>query len=187
MAGIFYGIGVGPGDPELLTLKAVKRIRRCDVIAAPGEDGRASVAYRIAAQAVPELADKPCLGLALPMTRDGEKRRESQEKAADQVEAFLKEGKQVGFLNLGDVTVYATALYLTEILKGRGYETELVNGVPSFCAAAARLGQGLAEDGERIHILPGAEALDEALAAGPVTPAHMDQAVWERVAERVLG
>ncbi|MBQ1888175.1 MAG: precorrin-2 C(20)-methyltransferase, partial [Firmicutes bacterium] len=58
MIGKAYGVGVGPGDPELMTLKAVRLIKESRVIAVPGEDPKGSVAYRIAVQAVPELAEK---------------------------------------------------------------------------------------------------------------------------------
>ena len=59
--GILYGVGVGPGDPELLTLKAVRILRECDVIAIPQESKEGCTAYQIARQAVPELDEKPCL------------------------------------------------------------------------------------------------------------------------------
>lgn len=152
--GTLYGIGVGPGDPELLTLKAVRTIRSCDVILAPGEDYRKSVAYRIAVQAVPELAAKTCQGVWMPMTRDREILTESHNKAVALVTALLDQGKQVGFLNLGDVTLYASYLYIHKQVKRLGYPAGLVNGVPSFCAAAARLGIGLAEGNQPLHILP---------------------------------
>ena len=58
MRGILYGVGVGPGDPEMMTLKAVRMIREADVVAVPGECAKDTVAYRIAVQAVPELEAK---------------------------------------------------------------------------------------------------------------------------------
>ena len=66
MKGTLYGVGIGPGDPELLTLKAVRLIRENEVIALPGEDPKETVAYKISVQAVPELADKTLLALAMP-------------------------------------------------------------------------------------------------------------------------
>lgn len=152
--GTLYGIGIGPGDPELLTLKAVRIIRACDVILVPGEDYQKSTAYRIAVQAVPEIGKKECQGIWLPMTRDRQILKESHEKAAALVAALLKQGKQVGFLNLGDITLYASYLYIHKLVKRGGYPAELVNGIPSFCAAAARLGIGLATGSQPVHILP---------------------------------
>ncbi len=88
MAGVLYSIGVGPGDPELLTRKAERLIRSCPILAAPG--GRDSTSYRIAEQAIPEIAGKPCLSLHLPMTRDPEILQESHRVAAGQVAEELK-------------------------------------------------------------------------------------------------
>lgn len=163
MAGKLYGIGVGPGDPELLTLKAVRLIRACDVILVPGEDYRASVAYQIARQAVPELEEKTVAGVSLPMTRDRKEREKAHGQAVTRIRFWLDQGCQVGFLNLGDVTVYASYLYLHRLVTGLGYEAELVNGIPSFCAAAARLGTGLAEDAAPLHILPQPDQIREGL------------------------
>lgn len=163
MAGILYGIGVGPGDPELLTLKAVRLIRECDVIVVPGETYASSVAYQIALQAIPELERKERFGVAMPMTRDHAILKAHHNAAADRVIACLEQGKHVGFLNLGDVTVYASYLYIHRLVTERGYETQLVNGIPSFCAAAATLGIGLAENSDRLHILSQPEQIEEGL------------------------
>jgi len=163
MAGVLYGIGVGPGDPELLTLKAVRLIKECDVIMAPGEDCCDSIAYQIAIQAVPEMKDKDCYGVRLPMTRDKAVLQASHERAARQVIGILEQGKRVGFLNLGDVTVYASYLYIHRLVVARGYRAELINGIPSFCAAAARLGVGLGENSDQIHILSQPEQIGEGL------------------------
>ena len=70
MKGTLFGVGVGPGDPELMTLKAVRMIRENEVIAVPGADVRETVAYKIAVQAVPELADKELLPIYMPMTHE---------------------------------------------------------------------------------------------------------------------
>ncbi len=161
--GVLYGIGVGPGDPELLTLKAVRLIKACETVVVPGEDYRDSIAYKIAVQAVPELEEKEAFAVAMPMTRDRDVLRRSHEQAADRVAACLDAGKDVAFLNLGDVTVYASYLYIHRLITGRGYQAELVNGIPSFCAAAARLGIGLAENSDRIHILSQPGQIDEGL------------------------
>ena len=68
MAGILYGAGVGPGDPELMTLKAVRLIRENEIIALPGPAAKETVAYQIAVQAVPELAEKTLVPVEMPMT-----------------------------------------------------------------------------------------------------------------------
>ena len=72
MRGIAYGVGVGPGDPELMTYKAAKLIRENDVIAVPGRDPKEAVAYKIAAGVVPEIADKELVPIFMPMVKDRE-------------------------------------------------------------------------------------------------------------------
>lgn len=161
--GILYGIGVGPGDPELLTLKAARLIRECDVLVVPGEDWRSSIAWQITLRAVPEAEGKECIGVELPMTRDQAVLRACHERAAKIVIGYLDQGKRVGFLNLGDVTLYATYLYIHRLVLARGYRAELVNGIPSFCAVAAKLNTGLAESAEQLHILSQPGQVEEGL------------------------
>ena len=163
MTGILYGAGVGPGDPELMTLKAVRLIRENEVIALPGPDAKETVAYQIAVQAVPELKEKTLLSVDMPMTHDKEEMNRNHEKAADIIEAYLKEGKNVVFLTLGDPTIYSTYLYVQKHILHRGYQTELVSGITSFCAAAARTGTSLAEWDEQLHILPAVHKLNSDL------------------------
>ena len=166
MKGIAYGVGVGPGDPELMTLKAVRLIKENDVIAVPGRTAEESVAYKIAAGAVPELADraasgKELLAIEMPMTKDPEVLAAAHRKGAEQIERVLDSGRNVVFLTLGDSTVYCTFSYLQHILEADGYTVELVSGIPSFCAAAARLGVSLTEWDEPLHVIPGAHGTDE--------------------------
>lgn len=161
MKGKAYGVGVGPGDPELMTLKAVRLIKENDVIMVPGKEPKESVAYKIAVQAVPELEDKNLVPVDMPMIRDREELIKSHRRGADLMEAYLDEGKNIVFLTLGDSTVYCTFTYIQKYLIEDGYETELVNGITSFCAAASRLNIPLAEWNEPIHILPAVHGGDE--------------------------
>lgn len=161
MRGIVYGVGVGPGDPELMTLKAVRLIRESGVIAVPGENAADTAAYRIAAAAVPELAEKRLLGIPMPMSRDREAMEAAHRRGAALLEEYLGRGENVVFLTLGDPTVYSTFSYLQHILERDGCRVELISGVPSFCAAAARLNRPLAEWDELLHILPAAHRAEE--------------------------
>ncbi len=164
MAGILYGIGVGPGEPDLMTIKAVKTIRSCDIIAVPGADYRESVAYNIALGAVEELKDrKTVVGMPMPMTKDRQVLDENYRKTAHQIEAWLDEGKNVGFLTLGDVTIYSTYLYVHRMVTEDGYRTEIINGIPSFCAVASRLNTGLVERSEELHVIPASYQVEDAL------------------------
>lgn len=154
MTGILYGTGVGPGDPELMTLKAVRLIRENEIIALPGPVAEDTVAYQIAVQAVPELARKTLVPVAMPMTHDQEEMNRNHDMAADMIETYLKKGQNVVFLTLGDPTIYSTYLYVQKRIAARGYATELISGITSFCAAAARTGTPLAEWNEQLHIIP---------------------------------
>lgn len=163
MAGRLSGVGVGPGDPELLTLKALKRIQECDVVAVPGETPRETTAYRIAWGAWPQIEQKELLGIFMPMTKDSDILEESHRTGAARIREQLNLGKKVVFLTLGDPTVYSTYLYLHQKLMEEGYETEIISGIPSFCAAAARLQTGIGEKGEQIHIIPASYQIEEAM------------------------
>ncbi|MDD3338103.1 MAG: precorrin-2 C(20)-methyltransferase [Lachnospiraceae bacterium] len=165
MRGIAYGVGVGPGDPSMMTLKSVELIRENDVIAVPGKDPKESVAYKIAVQSVPELADKCLIPVYMPMVHDRQVMNENHKKGAKQIEEYLEQGKNVIYLTLGDSTIYCTFTYLQPILEADGYETRLVNGISSFSAAAARLNIPLVEWDEALHVIPavhkGEEKLDQ--------------------------
>ena len=149
--GILYGVGVGPGDPELITRKAERVIRTSPVLAVPEKGSGEKLALGI----VGDLAQgKELLYCAAPMVRDESVLDAAYEANADQVCAQLDQGKDVAFITLGDPTVYSTYLYLHRKVVGRGYEAEIIPGVPSFCAAAARLGKALCEKSERLMVVP---------------------------------
>ena len=149
--GKLYGVGVGPGDPELLTIKAQRIIRQSPVLAVPDAGRGEKTALAIAG----ELAEgKQLLYCAAPMIRDEAQLDAAYEQNADLVCAQLDQGKDVAFLTLGDPTVYSTYLYLHRKVVARGYEAEIIPGVPSFCAVAARLGEPLCEKAQRLMIVP---------------------------------
>lgn len=161
--GVLYGVGVGPGDPGLLTLKAVNLIKSCDIIAIPHRKAGECFAYRIAVKAVPEAKDKPVLPVDMPMTRDKALREAAYEAGSKAVADALSEGRNVVFLTLGDPAVYSTFAYLAPHIKKKGFEVVWVPGVTSFCASAAALGSPLCSDREALHILPGGMNAKKAL------------------------
>lgn len=163
MYGTLFGVGIGPGDPELLTLKAVRIIRECPVIAVPGSVKEDTVAYQIVKQAIPELEKKECLEIEFLMTKDAKRLEESHNAGAEKVISCLKEGKNIAFLTLGDPTVYATYIYIHKRVQQAGFSTEIINGITSFCAAAARLNMGLVEQAEQLHVIPASYQIEEAL------------------------
>ncbi|MBS6195028.1 MAG: precorrin-2 C(20)-methyltransferase [Clostridiales bacterium] len=166
MQGKLYGLGVGPGDPELLTIKALRLIKENEIIAVPGSEVQGSVAYQIVKGVYEQLDEKTLIPIAMPMTKDKELLEENHRKAAEDVEAWLKQGKNVVFLTLGDPTVYSTYLYVHKRILERGYEAEIVSGITSFCAVAAKLNMGLVEMAEPLHVIPAtykAQEMDEVL------------------------
>ena len=170
--GVFYGVSVGPGDPELLTLKAIHVLENCPVIAAPQTKGGDMLALNIARQAV-SLEGKTVLPLFFTMAQDTALRQESHQKAVEDIEGFLTAGKDVAMLSLGDVSIYATYCYLQEQLAARGFETVMIPGVPSFCAVAARLGMSLTQGDEPLYIIPGYSDQTNGLLARPGTKVLM--------------
>lgn len=154
-AGILYGVGVGPGDPELMTLKAVRIIEKCDMIGIPARDRAVCTAYQIALQAVPALVEKPVIEVAVPMTTDALKLEKAYGEGCSRLAEQLAGGRSIAFLNLGDPVVYGSYMEIHRRILHAGFEARVINGVPSFCAVAAALDLPLGDGKEMIHILPG--------------------------------
>ena len=161
--GKMYGVGVGPGDPELLTLKAIRVMKEADCIVVPGEEVESSVAFSIAKVGYPEVTKKKVFSVSMPMTKDKEVLKKAHEEAILSIKEKLESGQIVAFLTLGDPTIYSNYMYLHKKITELGFETEIVSGIPSFCAAAARLGISLVENREQMHIIPATYGIDEVM------------------------
>jgi precorrin-2/cobalt-factor-2 C20-methyltransferase len=141
MKGKLYGIGVGPGNPDLMTLRAKELLEKAHVIAYPvkklGEEG---VALNIISQRV-DVKGKEVVELLFSMNPDDEVRKKCRAEAMEKICGLLDQGKDIAMVTLGDVSVYSTYMYIDRDIQKRGYETEVVPGIPSFChgAALARL------------------------------------------------
>lgn len=153
--GILYGVGIGPGDPELMTLKAVKALREADVIFAPVSGGDSvSCARRIIRGVVGE--SKRIIGVEFPMTKDKKTLRAHWRKAAASIAHTVNAGRTAAFVTIGDPLIYSTYIYLLRILR-RDYpeiKTMTIPGISAFNAAGARLQMPLVEGDETMAVLP---------------------------------
>lgn len=152
--GTLYGVGVGPGGEELLTLKAVKVIEYCDVIIAPSAmAGGQSIAYETAKNFI--KPNQEVIVSHFPMGKPD--KEEKVYTAFKTIEKYLKEGKNVAFLTIGDPFVYSTYVYLLKYIKEKEYVTETVPGITSFCASASLAGEILVIGDEPLLIVPGSQ------------------------------
>lgn len=151
-----YAVGIGPGDPELLTRKAERIIRSVDVICSPtGAADASSYALSI----VEDLIDRSrheVLVQVFPMRKNQEGLEPYWQEAAAQVAERVRSGKDVAFITIGDPFLYSTFLYLHRIFHTRYPEipVEVVPGITSINAAAIAAGTPLGMGGERLAILP---------------------------------
>ncbi len=152
--GIFYGIGVGPGDPELLTLKAVQILQKVDIVVAPKtEKKEGSVALSIARPHLP--AGVEIVYQTFPMVKNFQSIANLWAENTAAIEQLVKTGKRVAFLTLGDPFLYSTFIYLHRLLKGKNVPMEVVPGITSFCAIASKYQYPLANGEDVLSIVPG--------------------------------
>ncbi len=158
-AGTFYGIGVGPGDPELLTVKAINALKKIDVLIAPKTEKKSdSVALSIAQ---PYL--KPSVEIiyqTFPMVKDFADETEIFEANKAEILNELRGGKNVGFATLGDPMFYSTYIYIFKLLENSGVKIVTIAGVPAFLAIAAQIGRPLAYGNDILTIIPATAELD---------------------------
>ncbi len=155
--GILFGIGVGPGDPELITLKATKILNQVDtVFAAASTKNNHSLAVNIAERHIPENTKVKML--RFPMTRDKNETRKAWRKHAQAIIEEIERGKNVAFLTLGDAMTYSTFGYIIRHIQDLAPDIEIqtVPGITSYQAAAASLNMPLVEGEESLMVVSGA-------------------------------
>jgi precorrin-2/cobalt-factor-2 C20-methyltransferase len=155
--GTLYGIGVGPGDPDLITIKAVKILSRVDIVlAAASTKNNHSLALNIARQHIPE--NTAVKMLRFPMTRDKHETRNAWRSHAETILEEIEHGKNVAFITLGDAMTYSTFGYLMKHVQKTAPQVEIqtVPGITSYQAAAARLNTPLVEGEESLMVVSGA-------------------------------
>lgn len=162
-AGMFYAVGVGPGNPAWMTREACDVLGFCPVIAAPKNVAGEMAALEVARGAV-DLSRKSILPLKFTAARAKSTRKAEYVRAAGSIARVLDAGLSVAMVNLGDVSIYATAYYVLDELRRQGYATQMIPGITSFCAVAATLGTSLTDMDAPLHIYPGeTDNLDTAL------------------------
>lgn len=150
-----FCVGCGPGDPELLTVRAVNLIKNAEVIFAPtAREGKPSIALSV----VEQYVDRPTktVSLVFPMVKDRESLRDYWKRNADEIAGAVRSGKKVVYLTVGDPALYSTWIYIhRELKKSYGdIEVEIVPGVASMFAIAARAKISLAEGDETVAVVP---------------------------------
>jgi len=155
--GTLYGIGVGPGDPELITLKAIKRLERVAVVfAAASPNNSHSLAEKIVSSHLKEAI--PIERLDFPMTHDKERLKRAWRINAEKVMTFLEKGQDAALITLGDPMTYSTFGYLMRTLKETDPEIsiKIIPGITSYQAGSASAGWVLAEGEESFTVVSGA-------------------------------
>ena len=153
---MLYFVGVGPGDPELITMKAVRILREADAIAIP-DSGKDSVVWRIAGK---WMEGKPLCRLPMPMKGVREDWEHAHRRAAEILLEWLKKYETIVYPVLGDPGIYASGSYLLKRIVPC-HPCEVIPGIPAMCAAAAALGIPLCEQGEPLLIADDIDAVDD--------------------------
>ncbi|WP_025691182.1 precorrin-2 C(20)-methyltransferase [Paenibacillus zanthoxyli] len=154
--GTLYGIGVGPGDPELITVKAFRLMKECPVIAYPKKRmGGKSYALEIVELYI-NTAEKKMLGLVFPMTKDQDTLDKEWSRTVSQCWEHLKEGHDIAFVTEGDPNLYSTFIHMARLVQELHPEVPVISvpGISSVLGAAARLGLPLADGDEQVAIVP---------------------------------
>jgi precorrin-2/cobalt-factor-2 C20-methyltransferase len=184
LVGKFIGIGVGPGDPELITVKAVKALKMVDVVSVPkAHADTPSIALGMVKHILEERKKPPeVLELVFPMTKNELEVKRLWAKNAGIVAEKVESGKVIAFITLGDPMFYSTFIYLFQSLRQKYPEVklEIIPGVTSLTACAASAKIPLAEKEEVIAIIP--SDLDYKLIEE--TAKHADTLVFMKCAHR---
>ena len=168
MKGTFFGIGVGPGDPELLTVKAIRAMEKADVLIAPKTEKKdGSVALSIARPYLKK--DIEIVYQVFPMVANFAESTKAWEENKAEILALLEAGKNVAFLTLGDPMFYSTYIYVYRLLEHEAVTIETIPGIPAFCAIGSKLGYPIVEGNDILSIIPATASPEKIAKILPVT------------------
>jgi len=151
------GIGVGPGDPELLTVKAVKAIQNADIIMCPAsKEDRPSIALSVVSSIIDKSKNQEIIKLIFPMTKDKDVLEQTWKRNAKIMAEKVLSGKNVVYLTVGDPYLYSTWIYMHKDLKENYPEMDIsvIPGIVSIFTFAAKIGISIAEGSEKVAIIP---------------------------------
>ncbi len=151
------GIGVGPGDPELLTVKAVKAIQNADIIMCPASNqDRPSIALSVVSSIIDKSKNQEIIKLIFPMTKDKDVLEQTWKRNAKIMAETVLTGKNVVYLTVGDPFLYSTWIYMHKDLKENYPEMDIsvIPGIVSIFTFAAKVGVSVAEGAEKVAIIP---------------------------------
>jgi len=151
------GIGVGPGDPELLTVKAVKAIQNADIIMCPASnEDRPSIAFSVVSSIIDESKNQEIIKLIFPMTKDKDVLKQTWKRNAKIMAETVLSGKNVVYLTVGDPFLYSTWIYMHKDLKENypDMNISVIPGIVSIFTFAAKVGVSVAEGAEKVAIIP---------------------------------
>jgi precorrin-2/cobalt-factor-2 C20-methyltransferase len=151
------GIGVGPGDPDLLTVKAVKAIQNADIIMCPAsKEDRPSIAFSVVSSLIDKSKNQEIVKLIFPMTKDKDVLEATWKKNAKIMAEKVLSGKNIVYLTVGDPYLYSTWIYMYKDLKENHPDMEIsvIPGIVSMFTFASKVGVSIAEGAEKVAIIP---------------------------------
>ena len=153
MSGIFYAVGVGCGNPDDITIGAIKVLEESQIIIAPVKnDNSESVSLEIVRN-VTDISDKKIIKAVFPMRNNLDYIEYIKKYISKNISQYLDIGKNVAMITLGDVSFYSTAFYVLKVLKDMGYKTNSISGVPSFVSGANKMLLSLGTSKQSVHII----------------------------------
>ena len=184
MNGIFYGIGVGPGDPELLTVKAINTLKKINAVIAPKTEKKSgSLALSIVEKYL--TSEVEIIFQTFPMVKDFAESKIIFENNKQEILNLIRAGKNVAFLTLGDPMFYSTYIYVFQLLKECDVEIETIPGVPAFLAISSYIGRPLTFGNDILTVIPATADKEKIISALKISDTTVLMKVYKNFPEIV--